>query len=60
MTIQRPIEPHYGAVVVGGGQAGLSASHHLKQNGVDHIVFEKRTMMHKWRDGHPYNPRGDL
>ena len=50
MTIQRPIEPHYGAVVVGGGQAGLSASHHLKQNGVDHIVFEKRTMMHKWRD----------
>jgi len=43
-------DPHYGAVVVGGGQAGLSASYHLAQAGVDHIVFEKKTLMHKWRD----------
>jgi putative flavoprotein involved in K+ transport len=41
---------HYGAVVVGGGQAGLSVSHHLRRAGVDHVVFEKRTAMHKWRD----------
>ena len=41
---------HYGAVVVGGGQAGLSVSHHLSEAGVDHVVFEKRTAMHKWRD----------
>jgi putative flavoprotein involved in K+ transport len=41
---------HYGAVVVGGGQAGLSVSHHLQQAGVDHVVFEKRTAMHKWRE----------
>jgi putative flavoprotein involved in K+ transport len=43
-------DPHYGAVVVGGGQAGLSASYHLSQAGVDHVVFEKKTLMHKWRD----------
>ena len=42
--------PHYGAVIVGGGQAGLSVSHHLTQAGVDHVVFEKRTAMHTWRD----------
>jgi putative flavoprotein involved in K+ transport len=29
------------AVVVGGGQAGLSASHHLKQLFVDHVVLEQ-------------------
>jgi putative flavoprotein involved in K+ transport len=43
-------ENHYGAVVVGGGQAGLSVSAHLAQAGVDHVVFEKKTAMHKWRD----------
>lgn len=42
--------PHYGAVVIGGGQAGLSASHYLSKHGVSHIVFEKKTAMHKWRD----------
>ena len=40
----------YGAVVVGGGQAGLSVSHFLTQAGVDHVVIEKQTAMHKWRD----------
>ena len=43
-------ENHYGAVVVGGGQAGLSVSAHLAQAGVDHVVFEKKTAMHKWRE----------
>jgi putative flavoprotein involved in K+ transport len=42
--------PHYPAVVIGGGQAGLSASYWLSQAGLDHIVFEKKTAMHKWRD----------
>ena len=40
----------YGAVVVGGGQAGLSVSHFLNQAGIEHVVFEKKTAMHKWRD----------
>jgi putative flavoprotein involved in K+ transport len=42
--------PHYHAVVVGGGQAGLSASYWLSRAGLDHIVFEKKTAMHKWRE----------
>ncbi|GAJ93561.1 MSMEG_0569 family flavin-dependent oxidoreductase [Agrobacterium sp. SHOUNA12C] len=44
------LEPHYSAVVIGGGQAGLSASHYLREHGIDHVVFEKKTMAHKWRE----------
>jgi putative flavoprotein involved in K+ transport len=36
--------------VVGGGQAGLSVSYCLKQCGVDHVVFEKHTIGHEWRE----------
>ena len=43
-------QTHYGAVVVGGGQAGLSASYHLSRQGIDHIVFEKKTAVHKWKE----------
>ncbi len=35
--------------IVGGGQAGLSLSYFLRQRGVDHIVFEKKTAMHAWK-----------
>jgi putative flavoprotein involved in K+ transport len=42
------LKPHYPAVVVGGGQAGLSASHELTKRGIDHVVFEKHTVAHKW------------
>ncbi|MBX4871048.1 MSMEG_0569 family flavin-dependent oxidoreductase [Rhizobium bangladeshense] len=44
------LKQHYSAVVVGGGQAGLSASHYLKKHGIDHVVFEKKTLTHKWKD----------
>jgi putative flavoprotein involved in K+ transport len=44
------MKSHYGAVVVGAGQAGLSVSHFLARAGLDHIVFEKERAMHKWRD----------
>lgn len=44
------LESHYSAVVVGGGQAGLSASHYLNRAGIDHVVFEKKTAAHKWKD----------
>ncbi len=50
MNALSPPEPHYSAVVVGGGQAGLSASYWLSRAGLDHVVFEKKTAMHKWRD----------
>lgn len=41
---------HYSVLVVGGGQAGLSVSYHLKQAGIDHLVVEKNTVTHTWRE----------
>jgi putative flavoprotein involved in K+ transport len=41
---------HYSVLVVGGGQAGLSISYYLKQAGIDHLVIEKRTVTHTWRN----------
>jgi putative flavoprotein involved in K+ transport len=40
---------HYSAIIVGGGQAGLSLSHCLQQRGIDHLVIEKRSLVHSWR-----------
>jgi putative flavoprotein involved in K+ transport len=37
-------------VIVGGGQAGLSMSWHLTQAGIEHVVLERDTVMHSWRD----------
>lgn len=37
-------------VIVGGGQAGLSVSWYLKRDGVEHVVLERDTLMHHWRD----------
>lgn len=34
--------------IIGGGQAGLSASWFLTRDGVDHVVFEARTAAHEW------------
>lgn len=39
---------HVPVAVVGGGQAGLSISYHLKQRGIAHMVFEKDTAAHTW------------
>jgi putative flavoprotein involved in K+ transport len=44
-----PLADHYPVVVVGGGQAGLSTSHYLKQQGIVHVVLEKRRVGHSWR-----------
>ncbi|OJF93782.1 MSMEG_0569 family flavin-dependent oxidoreductase [Pararhizobium antarcticum] len=46
----KSLDAHYRAVVVGGGQAGLSASHYLQKLGIDHVVFEKNTVAHKWKN----------
>jgi putative flavoprotein involved in K+ transport len=40
---------HYGAIVIGGGQAGLSVSYFLQQANVEHLVLEKHTVTHTWR-----------
>ncbi|MGB5972018.1 MAG: FAD-dependent oxidoreductase, partial [Nodosilinea sp.] len=40
---------HYGVIVIGGGQAGLSISYCLQRRGIDHIVFEQYQVAHSWR-----------
>ncbi|WP_460141753.1 MSMEG_0569 family flavin-dependent oxidoreductase [Pseudomonas sp. S2_E01] len=42
--------PHYSVIVVGGGQAGLSASYYLQQQDIDHLVLEKHSVTHTWRN----------
>jgi putative flavoprotein involved in K+ transport len=42
------IIPQHEVVIVGGGQAGLSLSHYLQAQGLDHVVFEKHRAMHSW------------
>jgi putative flavoprotein involved in K+ transport len=41
---------HIPVAIVGGGQAGLSISHYLKERSIAHLVFEKRTAMHAWKE----------
>jgi putative flavoprotein involved in K+ transport len=38
-----------GAVVVGGGQAGLATSYHLALRGVDHVVLERGEIGETWQ-----------
>jgi putative flavoprotein involved in K+ transport len=38
-----------GAVVIGGGQAGLGASHHLARRGIEHVVLERGRIGESWR-----------
>jgi len=41
---------HHEVVIIGGGQAGLSVSHYLKQRGIEHLVLEKHAEpMHAWK-----------
>jgi putative flavoprotein involved in K+ transport len=41
---------HVPVVIVGGGQAGLSMSWCLKEQGVDHVVLERHTVAHSWKE----------
>lgn len=41
---------HHDVVVIGAGQAGLSISWHLTAREVDHVVLERDTVAHEWRD----------
>jgi putative flavoprotein involved in K+ transport len=37
------------AIVIGGGQAGLVASHALTERGIEHIVLERHRVAERWR-----------
>ncbi|NWB86847.1 MSMEG_0569 family flavin-dependent oxidoreductase [Pseudomonas gingeri] len=41
---------HYKTIVVGGGQAGLCASYYLQERDIDHLVLEKHSLTHTWRN----------
>jgi putative flavoprotein involved in K+ transport len=41
---------HFPVAVIGGGQAGLSASYHLRERGVGHVVVEANRVGHEWRE----------
>lgn len=43
------LKTHYSVIVIGGGQAGLSMSWHLKTRGIDHVVFERDRIGESWR-----------
>lgn len=40
---------HLPVIIIGGGQAGLSASYFLQQQNIEHLVLEKQTLMHGWK-----------
>jgi putative flavoprotein involved in K+ transport len=41
---------HAGAIVIGGGQAGLTVSYHLRERGVPHLVLERDRLGSSWRE----------
>jgi putative flavoprotein involved in K+ transport len=43
------IPSHASVVIIGGGQAGLAMSYHLKQSGIDHVILEKDKIAHSWK-----------
>lgn len=42
-------DEHVHTLVIGGGQAGLSMSHHLTEKGIPHLVLEKSRIAESWR-----------
>lgn len=46
---REPQTKHYQVLIVGGGQAGLSLSYLLKQQGLSHLILEKNRLGHAWR-----------
>lgn len=50
MTQPGPARVHLPVVIVGAGQAGLSASWHLCRADVDHVVLERHTRFHAWKN----------
>ncbi|RTL00638.1 MAG: MSMEG_0569 family flavin-dependent oxidoreductase, partial [Lysobacterales bacterium] len=49
-SVPAPVPAHVPVLVIGGGQAGLSVSHYLGHAGIGHVVLERETALHAWRD----------
>ena len=49
LPLVTPSQTHFSAIVIGGGQAGLSASYLLKDRAIDHVIFEKNRIAESWR-----------
>ncbi|SHG65909.1 MSMEG_0569 family flavin-dependent oxidoreductase [Geodermatophilus nigrescens] len=49
-TARVPFPSSVPVAVVGGGQAGLSMSWHLRRRGIEHVVLERDTVAHEWSD----------
>lgn len=45
----KDLRQHYSVLIIGGGQAGLSVSHYLQAQAIDHLVIEKHRLMHSWQ-----------
>lgn len=43
------LEQRIDTLVIGGGQAGLTMSHRLKQRDIDHLVLERGRIAERWR-----------
>lgn len=43
------LEQRIDTLVIGGGQAGLTMSHRLKQRGIGHLVLERGRIAERWR-----------
>lgn len=50
MTLAPEARTHLPVVVIGAGQAGLSASWHLCRAGIDHVVLERHMRFHAWKN----------
>jgi putative flavoprotein involved in K+ transport len=46
----KSLSGHHDVVVVGGGQAGLAASRCLTDQGIEHLVLERRRIASTWRE----------
>jgi putative flavoprotein involved in K+ transport len=46
---QNKMTEHTNTIIIGAGQAGLSTSYYLKQQGIEHLVLEKEAIGASWR-----------